>query len=116
MENWEAQFNKIINEIDIPEETGDSITLWEIAVAVASMNEASVHLGKVLIRHLSQDPELKLPDEGARAIIAHLIQLSNELSNILIDCQCPACKGCECTEEEICQMCLDEYENGTDDF
>lgn len=115
MQKWDEEFFSIVQKldaIDIQEaRSSDDLSKDEITRAILGMNECATYLG----RHLMQcmfDPDAKIPS-GLNAFIRELTELTDEISNVLSECNCEECQMavCDnCTDEYMCEECVRRLE------
>lgn len=114
MQNWEEEFENIINGIDLrdlKDPRFESLTPEEVSRAIVGMNESATYLGRYLLQCMF-DQETKLPEE-LNVYIRELTQLTDTISTILSTCTCPECLGEECddcTDEYMCEDCVRRLE------
>lgn len=114
VDGLEINVSEIIEEETIASEPDDSaISDWEIHRALVGMTEASTYLGRFFLQRVV-DEEHEF-DPAAIPFVREIIKLTETISTILADCDCPECVCQECTDEEMCQDCIDDLEDETDD-
>lgn len=107
-DNLDAKFEQIVHELAMD----DELEVWEVNRAIVGMNESATYLGRYILRHFMDDKEAEILDKEARTLIRNIIHMTDTLSSMLADCDCPDCSTCdECDGDEFCPYCDGEEDS-----
>lgn len=112
---WDKEFLSIIKNLDAVDikeaRSSDAISQDEVTRAILGMNECSTYLGRYLMQCIF-DPDEEIPPT-LNVLIRELIDLTDNISNVLSECNCDECRMEECpdcTEEYMCEECVRQLE------
>lgn len=103
--DFDSLFQEITENIEFEE---PSIDILEFNRCLVHISEVKLLLDKLMADILVNPDLLFQADEDFAILLRELAGVSDELSDMLVTCSCPACQGCECGEDEICEICKEE--------